>query len=474
MKRGTNIDITGGGLKPIKISILLILFICVFNEYCRAQSASKLFLIDFESFTEGTQISNQYAHLGAEFSLADDPNEFPIIAVEGSPTAAFKKGSVSDKPMSSGAGGLTDPLVDNEFNIGRDIAIEFNPHVTSVRLFIIDLDSSDTVTLRAYNGDVEVDSDTHSAGQTGTGDGVSTEFFVSAETITRVVVDVPAVIGYAVDFITFTRPCSGSECGPTIEIAQESIPDANDFDDNVLGFILAYPSSSTAANFYAYDVPEGASWNGPSLTPIADRSHLLLAETTDGLTLVIVHDRAIPNDADGGRAEMKFELHNDPDGAFRTAEDDPHSEEAGAGYTGVPGDSVFTSAHFWSPCCTDGWALSGLEGPWSMYVQFTEVDDNPGTAPVAGMDEWVAYSAEGNEITLALELDRRVRLRLVDTSLPGDFNGDGKVNLIDVALFSIQWQQKNCTGPGWCNLADINQDGEVNKADLFILNSNWL
>ena len=473
MKCIMNIAVVANISQSRKAALVAVLCITWFAAAVMAQTGSRLFLVDFESYEEGTAIGNQYAHLGVTFSLADNPNDLPIIAVEGSPTVAFQ-GTGADTPMSSGAGGLTDPLVGGEFMEGQDIAIDFDPPVTSIRMFVIDIDVAETVTVRAYDGGVEVDSVTHSSGQAGTGDGKSTEFFVSAETITRVVIDVPAQIGFAMDFLSFTRPCEGDECGPTIEITQESAPGAGDFSNNVLGFILAYPTSSSAASFYAYNVPEGDSWNGQSLKPVVDRSHLLVADTTDGLTLVVVHDRAIPDDPDGGLAEMRFELLNDPDGIFRSVEDDPPSNEAGAGYAGGSGDMVFTTGHKWSTCCTDGVALSGLDGPWSMFVQFTEVDGDSGTAPIQGLNEWFAYSSDGTEIGLAMEVGRRVRLRGIDVSIPGDLNFDGFVNFYDFALFAGPWLETSCLDPSWCGGADLNQDGSVNEIDLADFAINWL
>jgi hypothetical protein len=364
-----------------------------------AQPTSRLFIVDFEEYAEGTEISDQYAALGVTFAIKDDPVALPIIAVEGTPVVGFF-GSGDDTPMASGSGGLTDPVV-GSYDIGRDIKILFDPPVTSVRLFVVDIDGGDVVTLRAFDGTTEVDFMTRQSGQTGTGNGVSTEFAVAAASITSVVIDVPASIGYAIDFLTFTRPCAGAECSRLIEVSQESAPGACDFDTHVLGTLLPFPATGSTANFYAYDVPDGSSWNGQSLALTADRSHLLLANTTDGLSLVIVHD--IPNDPDGGQAEMRFELSGDPDGVFRSVEDDPDSDEeasGAAGYTGSRGDSLFTSAHLWSPCCTDGLALSGLNGAWSMIVQFTEVDGDPDTPPVKGLTEWVCVSADLTEVPL--------------------------------------------------------------------------
>lgn len=437
-----------------------------------SQTGSELFIVDFEGLAESTEISDQFVHLGVTFSLADNPDAFPIAAIEGSPIVAFASSAGDDTPMSSGSGGMTDPVVDGDFAVGQDILITFDPPVTSARIFVIDVDLDEVVTFRAFDNDTEVESQTVSAGDPGTGDGVSTEVFFAAENITSVLVETPDLIGYALDFLTFTRPCEGTGCASFVEIAQESAPGVADFDDNVLGVLLAYVTNEDTESFYAYDVPEACSWNGHLLTPIEDRSHLLLALTDDGMSLVVVHDRAFPDDSDGGHAEMMFELMNDDNGSFRSVEDDPEAPGpncVGRGetaYTGEDGDSVFTSRQDWDECCTDGLALSGLDCQWSMLVQFTDVDDNETPPAFEGLTEWVAYSADGTEIPLALEEDRRVRLQAtVIAKCPGDANGDGTVDPLDVGFILARFGCGPGQGDSCCDLADQNADGAVDPLD---------
>ena len=56
-----------------------------------------------------------------------------------------------------------------------------------------------------------------------------------------------------------------------------------------------------------------------------------------------------------------------------------------------------------------------------------------------------------------------------DIPIPGDFNHDGHVNGIDVAVVLGNW---GICGAGVC-VGDINRDGQINGADLAILLSNW-
>ena len=103
----------------------------------------------------------------------------------------------------------------------------------------------DLETLRAFDGETEVDSVTKSAGQAGTGNAKSTEFFVSGESISAAVVEVSdGAVGYGVDFVSFTRPCEGDACGSQVRVLQESAPGAGDFEDNELGFLLVFPARS--------------------------------------------------------------------------------------------------------------------------------------------------------------------------------------------------------------------------------------
>ncbi len=55
-------------------------------------------------------------------------------------------------------------------------------------------------------------------------------------------------------------------------------------------------------------------------------------------------------------------------------------------------------------------------------------------------------------------------------SLPGDANGDGRVNHADAALLASNWQTQ--TGATWAD-GDFNDDGRVDDADATILAANW-
>ena len=393
-----------------------------------AQSISRLYCIDFEGFDEGTPISDQYASIGVHFSLPNNPSLYPIIALEGNPIVAFDGTEGGDQPIISGTACLTDPLVDGSFALGNDIAVDFDPPITSVHLFIIDIDVGETVTLHAFNGSNPISSVTHASGDPETRNN-GTIFFIQAPAISRIVLDVPDVCAFGFDLLTFIRSYENAPCGLAIEIAQETIPGTGDFDEHVLGHLLPFQTAYSAANMYFYNFPLRDSWNGQILDPVVGRSHLFFANTTDGLTLGIVHDR--PDNPAGGKAEMKFELFNDPDGMQRTVEDDPQADEEGSGYTGNSGDSLFTTAQDWNACCTDGVTFSGLDYQWELLLQFAEVDDKPKSKPIVGFTEWVAYSADGSQIPLVLQENRRVRLRIVQQGFPVELSQESQPQLGD-------------------------------------------
>ena len=53
--------------------------------------------------------------------------------------------------------------------------------------------------------------------------------------------------------------------------------------------------------------------------------------------------------------------------------------------------------------------------------------------------------------------------------IPGDVNGDGTVNGLDISLVSAYWLRTGQGIPG-----DANGDGVVNGLDIATISSNWL
>jgi hypothetical protein len=199
----------------------------------------------------------------------------------------------------------------------------------------------------------------------------------------------------------------GFHLGRTIRVSQESSPGAGDFDANILGYVSPYVTANTTAGYYQYGTPYGASFNGPAPALTSDRSHLFLADTADGVSLFVVHDK--PVDGNGGTAAMNWTLVGDTAGVL--VEDDPTETVI------VVGGTTFTSSHTWSPCCTDGMAFGSLDGGWSMIGAFTNAIAS------TGMDAWHVYASDNSSIPLALETNRRVQL---DYQYPIDPEFDGQ------------------------------------------------
>lgn len=61
--------------------------------------------------------------------------------------------------------------------------------------------------------------------------------------------------------------------------------------------------------------------------------------------------------------------------------------------------------------------------------------------------------------------------------MPGDFNGDKKVNILDAITFSNSFNSK-LGDPNWNPNADINCDNKVNILDAIVLgnyfNQKWI
>ncbi len=55
-----------------------------------------------------------------------------------------------------------------------------------------------------------------------------------------------------------------------------------------------------------------------------------------------------------------------------------------------------------------------------------------------------------------------------------DLDDDERVDVFDYAILNINWGQTGCTGPGYCQKADINKDTFVNFDDLEIMANQWL
>lgn len=59
-------------------------------------------------------------------------------------------------------------------------------------------------------------------------------------------------------------------------------------------------------------------------------------------------------------------------------------------------------------------------------------------------------------------------------AIPGDLDLGNDVDLTDYGTFAQQWQHTDCNEPDFCGRADMDQSGNVDYSDLYILTENWL
>ena len=58
--------------------------------------------------------------------------------------------------------------------------------------------------------------------------------------------------------------------------------------------------------------------------------------------------------------------------------------------------------------------------------------------------------------------------------LAGDFDGNRRVDLIDLAAFAASWLDAGCAkGNSWCEQTDLDKLGTVDMADLAIFAQYW-
>ncbi len=423
-------------------------------EYCHLSFEA---LPDGAMLPEGSVLTDEYQDaFGVTFS--NGAGGGPMVVVKGAPQSAFGSGQGADSPLVDGVRAIA----------GSPTYFDFDPPILAARLYVVDIENAESVTMTALGQGRVVQTITKAGGSAGTGDGVITPFtFTPGMLFDRIeftIANGPVGFpGYAIDGISFIHPfvCG---TGTFVEVAQESAPNAGDFDDHILGMVRAWDASAnTAAEFYFYFT----SYTGFAVPTVNERSHLFFAHAKEGLSLVMTHDRQ--NSGTGGNAETRLEIFGDPDGAMRTMQDELQSLTTDPDvYTGNPGDSVFTEKHGWATFDGDGQMISGLDGDWSATVAFTDVDSNPATPTINGLNSWGAYSSDGVVLFPALNVDRRLRLRPIPPPEPlfADLNCDYIVNGADLGRLLAAWGSADPA-------ADLTNDGTVDGADLGLLLGAW-
>jgi len=197
----------------------------------------------------------------------------------------------------------------------------------------------------------------------------------------------------------------------SIRVSQESSAGAGDFDANVLGFVDSFSTALTTSDFYNYGSPHAFSYNGEvngGPAPVSGLSQAFLLDASDGMSLVVVHDKA--NDGSGGKTKTQWNLSGDPSAAFVLA-DDP-----GEGISVTGGGTQFNSTKTWISCCTDGYAIGSLDGNWTMLGQFLSRSGVAGG--ISGITDWQVSSSGSADIALNLDFGRRVRLDVASVPEP--------------------------------------------------------
>jgi hypothetical protein len=363
-------------------------------------------IIDFEDLSEGTPVNTQYQGQGVVFSIVGTDSILPFAVVEGGDSPAAFQGTgtnINDNPMPSGSVGITRGGETN------DIQMAFADPVEDLRLYVTDIDASDSVKVYVYLAGSQIGTITKSAGETNTGNGIATEFSFPGLTIDRAVIErrrnsASSTAGYAVDYISYKR-CTSQFSSPPSEayvLMQESAPGASDFETHILGTVRPFNATASASALYSYGTPAGSSFNGMLAGLTAERSHLFLSKTANGISLFVVHDK--PANFNGGTAKTTYTWSGNTGTASVTVQDDPSPIEEGPGAV-VSGNSV-TAAHTWSNCCTDGYVISGLDGPITLTGGFSAAS---GPA-FSGLDSWYFYSGDGGQYPLVLQAGRRIRI----------------------------------------------------------------
>jgi|GEM_PF-3396290 len=215
-----------------------------------------------------------------------------------------------------------------------------------------------------------------------------------------------------------------------IQVSQETSPGSGVF--TILGTVDIFDESgSTAAEVYDYvptppdPVPADlcpVSYRGTVVDALVDTAQIFFVNTSEGLVLFVLYDDknddlgdcaccAGTGDTTGGWAQMRFDLDTvTPDYLVK---DDPLPYDIYNSYFGVDGYAKnMVTVHTWDPPRTDGVGIGPLECPWVIDVRFM-----PGAeGGIFGITNWQVTDSEGNDIDLALQLNRKVRFECVETS----------------------------------------------------------
>jgi hypothetical protein len=101
---------------------------------------------------------------------------------------------------------------------------------------------------------------------------------------------------------------------------------------------------------------------------------------------------------------------------------------------------------------------NGVPGDW-FVIDYTAT--NEGICKVGFYDRSISW-----DYPIYYHVFSHVRSR--------DFNKDTKVDFIDFALFAYHWLRTDCGDPDWCEGADLDTNGNVDREDLMFFADYWL
>ena len=191
----------------------------------------------------------------------------------------------------------------------------------------------------------------------------------------------------------------GEECTPIEPLSYE-----NETAEDFYGYVADRSSPSTA---FAANTPVGLEHR------YENASSLFLYEDQDGISLVVIHDRAGHRDDGGGAASMRFS--DVPREANWIVRDDPdEGDDVWRGTLQQGGQGTWTVHWRWGGGYTDGGVLKGGFGD-DISVQVTPAfNDDAGFNPTTPgtIDEWQVLSGSATDPNrTSLDMDHEITMR---------------------------------------------------------------
>ena len=120
---------------------------------------------------------------------------------------------------------------------------------------------------------------------------------------------------------------------------------------------------------------------------------------------------------------------------------------------------------FWNTDCAGITASSGGIG-----ICTTEMQNSKTFASVG----WHMTASKSKPATWQINQNQFPQLTFQQFTPNPDMNNDGKVNMLDFALFSNHWMETNCQAKNWCDSLDLDMSGDIDRWDLEIFLNEWI